>query len=91
MFCVCAVEIQRGWTYGTKIRKTLFTTSTLTRKSITEALPGPLSAANWSVPEPLGPSVRDLAFCDVVRLSAKREEKMDHWSSPSFSRIKSAA
>ena len=65
------------------------TTSTLTRKSITEAL-SPLFTTNESVAEPFK-SVRDLVFCDVVRLSAKREEKMFHLRSPSFSRMKSAA
>ena len=64
------------------------TTSTLTRKSTTVALPEALSAPpKWS----FAPSVRVFGFCDVVRLSAKREEKIAQRWSPSFSRMKSAA
>ena len=65
------------------------TTSTFTRKSMTEAL-SPLLTTNESVAEPFA-SVRDLVFCDVVRRSAKREEKMFQRCSPSLSRMKSAA
>lgn len=86
-------ETGRHKTYGTKVRSTLFTTSTLTRKSTTVAL-APLSAAKASTAEPFAAMVasfRDRDFCDVVRRSAKREEKMAHRCSPSFSRIKSAA
>ena len=70
--------MQWGETHGTNVRRTLLTTSTLTRKSTTVAL----AALSCSC---------CLGFCDVVRLSAKREEKIAQRWSPSFSRMKSAA
>ena len=80
-------------TYGTKVRSTLLTTSTLTRKSMTDALdPFSLEKASSDEPEDFADSPwRALDFCDVVRRSAKREEKIAQRCSPSFSRIKSAA
>ena len=83
-------------THGTNVRSTLFTTSTLTRKSTTVVV-APLSIAKASTVEPFAAivvaaaSFRERAFCDVVRRSAKREEKIDQRWSPSFSRMKSAA
>jgi hypothetical protein len=86
-------DISRCDTYGTNVRRTLLTTSTLTKKSTTDALdpPSVAKASSGELLDLADSHCRDLDFCDVVRRSAKREEKMVQRCSPSFSRMKCAA